>query len=62
MKGNLTIAEIAWLAGIIEGEGWFGFGWAYNLARRHIYSPRIDVQMIDRDVIEKIANICNVKV
>ncbi len=38
--------ELAWLAGLLEGEGCF------SLHRR---SPEIRLQMTDRDVVERVA-------
>ncbi len=39
--------DVAWLAGLLEGEGYF----CLNRGRY----PRIDLRMTDRDVIEKVA-------
>lgn len=43
---------IAWLAGILEGEGTFG----------HYSSTRIKVQMGDKDIIERVAKLWGVEV
>jgi len=54
----MTSEEIAWLAGIIEGEGYFGIykgQWKPGIAR-------LQIGMTDRDVIEKIANLLNTTV
>ena len=45
--------DIAWLAGLLEGEGWFTYA---NGA------PRIGVGMADRDVIDRAANLMYTKV
>jgi hypothetical protein len=42
--------EIAWLAGILEGEGSFGF---YNR------SPRIWIGMADEDIIDRVRRLLN---
>ncbi len=42
-----ALVDIAWLAGILEGEGTFLFG----------TSPKIGIQMVDRDVLVRVANI-----
>lgn len=49
---DLSETDIAWLAGILEGEGCF------SLANRGIgrkRSPRIFLKMTDKDVIERAA-------
>lgn len=40
----ISVKEIAWVAGLLEGEGYFGVNNA---------SPRIQLAMTDLDVIEK---------
>lgn len=50
---NRSTVELAWLAGLLEGEGWFG------LARKRC--PTISVQMTDKDVVEKAARVMNGK-
>lgn len=53
---NLKESEIAWLAGILEGEGYFAYinnGKNRNQARYSI--PKIVVAMNDQDVIERVA-------
>src|SRR5437867_12970466 len=42
-----TVKDIIWLAGLLEGEGWFGFN----------QSPRITINMTDLDVIERVRKI-----
>jgi hypothetical protein len=44
---NTSRFDIAWLAGLLEGEGWFG--------RNHYSTPTIRVSMTDLDVIERAA-------
>jgi len=48
---NLEEINWAWIAGILEGEGSFAFtnGW-----------PVIQIQMTDRDVMEKLSNYLDV--
>jgi hypothetical protein len=48
----LNNIEIAWLAGILEGEGYFGF----NGSSKSL-NPSIQVSMVDRDIIERIADL-----
>ena len=40
--------QVAWLAGILEGEGWFGRIKGY---------PIIEINMTDLDVIERVADL-----
>ena len=44
----ISRADIAWLAGLLEGEGHFGY---------MAYTCRVDVWMSDRDVIERAAGL-----
>jgi hypothetical protein len=53
----MTDIEIAWLAGLLEGEGSFYHSWTCG----NPY-PRIYVCSTDKDVIEKVANLMNSKV
>jgi hypothetical protein len=50
---KLTTLEIAWLAGYLEGEGWFG---------AKVNSPKIRVQATDLDVIQHAARLLDVPV
>ena len=50
MRGETS--QIAWLAGILEGEGSFG------MAKT---SPCIQIQMCDRDIVERVAGLLNIK-
>lgn len=49
----MTPVEIAWLAGILEGEGYFA---------SHRGSPYIKVDMTDRDIIARIAALAGMAV
>lgn len=57
----LIVMELkyAWLAGIIEGEGAIG---AKYQARGRTNQVRLVVQMADRDIIERVADIWGAKV
>jgi len=46
---NISVRDIAWLAGLLEGEGCF------YLAK----TPSITISMTDKDVIEKVASLFN---
>lgn len=48
--------DLAWMAGILEGEGYFGSIFNAVGGKRYKY-PRIGVNMTDRDVVDKIADI-----
>jgi hypothetical protein len=47
----MEISEIAWLAGLLEGEGWFG------LQKRKGQRPQLQVQlaMTDEDIVARVA-------
>lgn len=45
----IKIKDIAWLAGILEGEGWFGLH-----RKKH---PSISVLMTDKDIIVRASNL-----
>ena len=47
---TLSSQDINWLAGIFEGEGWFGWD-----ARNH--STKSYIGMTDKDIIDKIQNL-----
>lgn len=51
-----TELEVAWLAGIIEGEGSIGIIKNHVSGRIYLY-PKIVVTMTDVDVIQRVANI-----
>jgi len=48
---STSVKEIAWVAGILEGEGHFGFT---NVGKR---SPMITLQMTDLDVVERVRSL-----
>lgn len=48
-----TIKDVAWLAGLLEGEGTFGY---FN------GTPTIQIAMTDRDVIDRAAKTMGIKV
>lgn len=51
----MTEFEIAWLAGLLEGEGSFIlYSWK---GRPKYHCPRIQLTMTDKDVIEKVSNL-----
>jgi len=53
---HLSETDIAWIAGLLEGEGSF-----MKPAKNDPYGmPRIQIQMTDHDVIEKIAKMFGV--
>lgn len=54
---NMTEAQVAWVAGIIEGEGCFVFN---NMNGKAIASVRISVGMTDKDVIDELLNITGI--
>jgi hypothetical protein len=49
----ITDLQVAWLAGLLEGEGSF----MICDRTRSVSSPKIVVSMTDRDVIEHVANL-----
>lgn len=52
----MTEIETAWLAGLLEGEGYFGTINSWVSGRCYRY-PRIGVNMTDRDVIDRVATL-----
>lgn len=46
--------DLMWLAGLLEGEGWFGTTNCHVKGKTYRY-PRVGVSMTDRDVIERVA-------
>ncbi|BDA51901.1 hypothetical protein COCOBI_pt-2040 (chloroplast) [Coccomyxa sp. Obi] len=64
MTLSLTEIEIAWLAGLIEGEGSFGLdarsATQYKISRAPP-SPYMRISMIDEDVIERVGKLVNKK-
>lgn len=54
----VTIAEVAWTAGILEGEGSF----SRLKTRNGSYVPRVVCSMSDRDVLEELQRIWGGKI
>lgn len=50
---KILLLDISWLAGLLEGEGSF----VWHQASRDKGRPRIQLQMTDKDVMEKACNI-----
>lgn len=46
----VTGRHLAWLAGLLEGEGYFGI--TYDKRRDH-YRVRVQLKMVDKDVVER---------
>ncbi len=57
----ITPEQVAWVAGMIEGEGSFIIDRREG-GRRTYASPRIQVSMTDRDVIERLRDLCGGRV
>ena len=59
---SVTVKDVYWLAGILEGEGCF-IATSYPEHRKGVFTGypvrqvRISVEMCDRDIIERIKNI-----
>jgi hypothetical protein len=56
---NLTETDIAWIAGLLEGEGYFGID---NRQRNHKVSktppaPFIKISMVDEDIIRRLSKL-----
>ena len=50
----MTKRDLYWLAGLLEGEGCFGF--TRNHVKGHIYAyPQIQLRMCDHDVVNRAA-------
>lgn len=58
---TLTDTTLYWLAGLLEGEGYFGTVNQRKGGRLYRYA-RVGVNMTDRDVIERVAALWGVKV
>ena len=54
----MTDNELHWLAGLLEGEGYFTLG----ISRRQPNAPRIVLVMTDEDVVVRAANLIGGKV
>src|SRR5215510_5917379 len=59
-RSNITLKEIGWLAGLLEGEGCFGFPVYKANGERH-YGLLVTVSMTDRDVVEKARRLMRAK-
>lgn len=55
---KVTPRDVSWLAGLLEGEGSFG----YTLCRSRAVGPYIKVSITDRDVVERAAGLLGVGV
>lgn len=55
MKILLLDIDLAWLAGLLEGEG--SFCWHQTKQRDKHGRPRVQVQMADRDIVERVAKL-----
>lgn len=57
---NLTETDIAWIAGLLEGEGYFGIDnrpkGKYKVSKTPP-APFIKISMVDEDVIQKLSNL-----
>lgn len=53
--------DIAWLAGLLEGEGWFITTTYRKRGREYVYA-RLGVNMTDKDIIERVASMFDVAV
>ena len=63
-KLSLTRIQIAWRAGLLEGEGYFGIDKRSKTRYKNStvpYSPFIKISMVDRDVIDKVSLLLNKK-
>lgn len=52
---NLNEFEIGWIAGLLEGEGTFVV--SFDPRRKGTYNVKIQVEMTDKDTIEKLNSI-----
>lgn len=58
---TISEIELAWLAGILEGEG--SFMNSRNTVNKKVYFyPKITVNMSDQDVVERVARLFETKV
>lgn len=48
--------DIAWLAGLLEGEGSF-MVWKNHKPKKTYFYPTISVNMTDKDIIDRVANL-----
>lgn len=60
---NITDLELAWMAGLLEGEGTFTPVRCKNRKKTHFYSsPRVQLQSQDRDVVARVAKLLEANV
>lgn len=55
----MSSAQIGWVAGLLEGEGWFG---TWTTPRHKKSYARIAVQMTDEDVVRRLHTVTGVGV
>ena len=58
----VTSVDIAWMAGLLEGEAHFGVRRQHGTKGQIYYQPCIQVVMTDREPLEKLAKLMKVKV
>jgi len=58
---DISQFELVWLAGLLEGEGYFGMIKNHTGGKVYRYA-RVGVTMTDRDVIERVARLWQTKV
>ena len=59
---SLSETEIAWLAGLFEGEAYFGFDKRSSIRYKVSTAPMapyIKISMTDQDLIEKVSKLLN---
>ena len=55
MPESITAFDLGWLVGILEGEG--AFVVSYDKRRKGTYNSKIQVEMTDKDMIDRINNL-----
>jgi hypothetical protein len=63
-KLSLTRIQIAWLAGLFEGEAYFGIDKRSKTRFIHStvpFSPFIKISMVDKDIIDRVSFLLNKK-
>jgi len=56
----LKLADLHWLAGLLEGEGCFA--WQKSTKNRYQYKyPRISLTMTDKDIVARVASLFDVR-
>ena len=64
MTLKISILEIAWLAGLFEGEAYFGMDKRSSIRYKNStvpFSPFIKISMVDKDVVDKVSFLLNKK-